>query len=113
MARFGQVMLDAGRFAGRQVVPADYARAALSARVSTGGNGFPPGYGYQWWIGELAGERLPIASGNGGQRVIVDKKARMVTVITAGLYDSREQVEGPMQVFAAVLDALPEYASRK
>jgi CubicO group peptidase (beta-lactamase class C family) len=100
MARFGQLMLDDGRFAGRQIVPADYARASLSAQVSTGGAGFPPGYGYQWWIAQL-----PIASGNGGQRVIVDRERRMVTVITAGNYDSREQVEAPMRVFEAVVHA--------
>lgn len=101
MARFGQMMLDAGRFAGRQIVPADYARASLSAQVSTGGGGFPPSYGYQWWIAQL-----PVASGNGGQRIFVDRERRMVLVITAGNYDSREQVEAPMRVFEAVQGAL-------
>ena len=99
-ARFGQMMLDDGRFAGRQIVPAEHARDSLSARVSTGGRGFPPGYGYQWWIAHL-----PVASGNGGQRVLVDRERRMVVVITAGLYDSREQVEGPMRVYEAVMGA--------
>ena len=101
IARFGQMMLDDGRFAGRQIVPADYARASLSAQVSTGPGFFVPSYGYQWWIGEL-----PAASGNGGQRVLVDKQRRMVTVITAGLYDSREQGEAPMRLFEGVLGAL-------
>jgi AraC-like DNA-binding protein len=99
--RFGQLMLDGGRLAGRPLVPADYARESLTARVSTGGAGFPPGYGYQWWISDL-----PVASGNGGQRIVVDRARGMIVVITAGLYDSPRQVEAPMQVFEAVRDAI-------
>jgi CubicO group peptidase (beta-lactamase class C family) len=101
MARFGQMMLDGGRFAGRQIVPADYARASLEAQVALpGGFGGATGYGHLWWIG-----RFPVASGNGGQRVVVDRETRTVIVTTAGLYDSPKQGDVPMQVLAGVLAA--------
>jgi CubicO group peptidase (beta-lactamase class C family) len=101
LARFGQMMLDGGRFAGQEIVPADYARASLEARVALrGGFGGATGYGYLWWIG-----RFPVASGNGGQRVVVDSETRTVIVMTAGLYDSPKQGDVPMQVLAGVLAA--------
>lgn len=101
LARFGQMMLDDGRFAGREVVPADYARASVATQIATQGGGFPPGYGYLWWI---AG--LPAASGNGGQRVVLHKAARTVIVTTAGLYDSPQQGPVPQQVIESVLRAI-------
>ncbi|HTO06594.1 MAG TPA: serine hydrolase [Myxococcota bacterium] len=101
MARFGQMMLDGGRFAGRQIVPPDYARASLEAQVTLpAGFGGATGYGYLWWIGQL-----PVASGNGGQRIVLDRETGTVIVTTAGLYDSPRQGEVPMQVVAGVLAA--------
>ncbi len=100
MARFGQLMLDDGRWAGRQVVPASYARESLTEQVKTGSAFMPPGYGYQWWI---AG--LPAASGNGGQRILVSKPGRMVVVMTGGLYDSPQQGPAPMKVMEGILRA--------
>ena len=100
LARFGWMMLDDGRFAGRQVVPADYARASLQAQVDTRG-GFSRSYGYQWWIGDL-----PLAIGNGGQRIAVDREARMVIVVTAGDYDSPRQGIAPMLLIQEVRRAL-------
>ena len=82
LARFGQLMLDGGAFAGRQIVPADYARASLEPLVETHG-GFAPSYGYQWWVGGI-----PLALGNGGQRVALLGRARTVIVAHAGAYDS-------------------------
>jgi CubicO group peptidase (beta-lactamase class C family) len=101
MARFGQLMLDGGRFAGRQIVPEGYARASLAPQVALGGSfGAASHYGYLWWIG-----RLPVASGNGGQRVVVDAATRTVIVVSAGLYDSPKQAEAPNHVLAGVLAA--------
>ncbi len=101
MARFGQMMLDLGRFAGRQIVPADYARASLEAQISTGPDGFIPSYGYLWWIGDG-----PFAMGNGGQRVYVDRGRRTVIVLTAGIYDSPEQGVAPKRVVDEVRRAI-------
>jgi CubicO group peptidase (beta-lactamase class C family) len=100
MARFGQMMLEDGRFAGRQIVPAAYARASLDPQVDTGGS-LTPRYGYQWWVADL-----PLAIGNGGQRIAVDREHRMVIVVTAGNYDSREQAAAPAGVIQGVRAAV-------
>jgi CubicO group peptidase (beta-lactamase class C family) len=109
IARFGWMMLDDGRFAGRQIVPASYARAALEAQVSTDG-GFTQSYGYLWWIqptSTAAGEvDLALALGNGGQRIAVDRRATLLVVVTAGNYDVREQGDGAMRVIDTVERAL-------
>ena len=100
IARFGQMMLDAGAFGGRQIVPADYARASIAPTVSTAG-GFTPSYGYQWWIGGI-----PLALGNGGQRIALLGWKRTVIVVTAGEYDSPTQGVGPTRAIEAVVAAL-------
>ena len=110
MARFGQMMLDDGRFAGRQIVPAAYARASLSRRVATRSE-IADGYGYLWWIVALprdvaGGGDLPVAVGNGGQRIAVLRSARLVVVTTAGAYDERDQHAGPRDAILAVLRAV-------
>jgi CubicO group peptidase (beta-lactamase class C family) len=100
MARFGQLVLDDGRFGERQLVPADYLRAALSPQVKTGWEAIPS-YGYQWWISQL-----PFAMGNGGQRIVIDRQHRLVLVVTAGNYDSPTQGDAPVRVIGAVLGAI-------
>jgi CubicO group peptidase (beta-lactamase class C family) len=100
MARFGQLMLDEGRFGERQLVPADYVRAALTPQVKTGWKQIP-GYGYQWWVAEH-----PFAMGNGGQRIFVDRADRLVVVITAGNYDAIDQGASPARVIAGVLGSI-------
>ncbi|MER2177265.1 MAG: hypothetical protein ABS955_06145 [Stenotrophomonas maltophilia] len=39
-------MLAEGRWQGRQLIPARYVRAMLSAQATTGDGS---DYGYQWW----------------------------------------------------------------
>jgi CubicO group peptidase (beta-lactamase class C family) len=109
MARFGWMMLEGGRFGGRQIVPEDYARASLTRQEETK-SFIAPGYGYQWWVNDvgppLGLREVPTANGNGGQRIFVLAKERMVVVTTAGMYDSPKQAEGPYQVLKAVLAAV-------
>ena len=100
MARFGQLMLDEGRLGDRQLVPADYVRAALSPRVKTGWEEIP-GYGYQWWVAEH-----PFAMGLGGQRILVDREDRLVVVVTAGNYDAADQGTPPMRVISGVFGSI-------
>jgi CubicO group peptidase (beta-lactamase class C family) len=105
MARFGWMMLEAGRFGGRQILTPGYVRASLSAQVDTGGS-LAPRYGFQWWIAESPGAReVPMAIGNGGQRIALFPQDRMVVVVTAGAYDRADQGVGPAEAMRAVLAA--------
>lgn len=108
LARFGWMMLDGGRFGGRQIVPADYARVSVARQLETH-SFIAPGYGYQWWVTEVgppeARRDVPAAIGNGGQRIFLLAEERAVVVVTGGMYDDPNQGEGPLQVLEAVLEA--------
>ncbi|MBN9407839.1 MAG: serine hydrolase [Burkholderiales bacterium] len=84
MARLGRLVLDGGRWQGRQIVPQAWVGAAMTPCM-TGG------YGYQWWMGRIQVEGRPVlwqgALGNGGQRVFLGPALDLVVVATAGEYD--------------------------
>ena len=88
LARLGELVRGGGRWQGRQLVPAGYVQAMLSAqaRADDGSD-----YGYQWW-----GLKLPVdgqqrtvwtMSGNGGNYVFVMPEKRLVAVITSSAYN--------------------------
>ena len=73
MAKIGQLMLQNGRWEGRQVVPSDWIEE--STRVYANGD-----YGLYWWVNEE--NRVFRASGAGGQIIFVDKPNDLVIVFT-------------------------------
>lgn len=86
LMRLGRLVLDEGRWQGRQVVPRDYVRAATSRQ---GPSDLPPrgrkelwGYGFLWWTASTPGDDLPAfyAAGYGGQFVYVVPSLRFVLV---------------------------------
>lgn len=76
LARFGQVYLNEGCWANREIIPMEWVRESTRAHTSTGRG---PDYGYLWWVardGELfAGTECPDGSfaayGYGGQCLLV------------------------------------------
>lgn len=88
-ARLGQMMLDQGKFNGRQVLPADWVRQA-TAITSTADVGAPPvpadvtspfaraGYGFQVWTLDDTGAYM--ALGLQGQFIYVHPATRTVIV---------------------------------
>ncbi|MBP7565744.1 MAG: serine hydrolase [Burkholderiaceae bacterium] len=85
MVRIGRLMLDGGRWQGRQLVPQDWVRAAVTPCVAGAE------YGYQWWAGRIHVDGRPVgwqgALGNGGQRVFLVPALDLVVVATAGEYN--------------------------
>jgi hypothetical protein len=84
MARLGQLFLERGRWAGRQIIPEAWLRTATRAHVElTGGKDH---YGYYWWVSaELPG--LFEAVGRGGQRITVWPAKELVLVYTGGGFE--------------------------
>ena len=94
MARFGQCLLDGGKFGGRQVIPADWVAEMTARQVESSfpginsveaerrgmdhNNHWRQGYGYQMWRCMDGGVR---ADGARGQFIILlpDKDAVIVT----------------------------------
>jgi CubicO group peptidase (beta-lactamase class C family) len=88
-ARLGQMMLDQGKFNGRQIVPAEWVRQS-TAMVPNADPGTPPpppevtdpfarsGYGFQWW--KLDDTGAYTALGLQGQFIYVHPATRTVIV---------------------------------
>jgi CubicO group peptidase (beta-lactamase class C family) len=88
LARLGRLVLDHGRWRGRQLVPEAWIAASLQPRRDTGFDGM--GYGYFWWTGTAPWQGRTVAwaaaFGNGGQRLFVVPALDLAVVITAGAY---------------------------
>lgn len=104
LAHFGQLHLDDGRVDGRQVVPADWVRAATTRHVDVPDpfEDWQQGYGYLWWT---AAADTYAATGRGGQLVLVLPEPGLVVAATADLPDAtaadaatfvRERVVAPL-----------------
>jgi CubicO group peptidase (beta-lactamase class C family) len=88
LARFGQLYLQKGRWAGRQILPADWVTESTRAHTDDGDG---TGYGYMWWTyqaGSVFTARYPHlgrytfyrALGTGEQGVWVIPDAELVVI---------------------------------
>lgn len=88
LARFGQLVLDGGRWQGQQLVPQDYIEAMVRAQAATADGS---DYGYQWWGLKLevrgSSRTVWAMSGNGGNYVFVLPEHRAVAVVTSQAFN--------------------------
>jgi len=106
LTRIGQMVLQNGQWNGHAVVPAAWIDAVSQERVRIDG---PLRYGYQWYLGTLAGGggRWLGAMGNGGQRLFVIPGLDLLLVTTFGNYDQPDQWKPPLALLLeTVLPAL-------
>lgn len=88
LMRLGRLMLDGGRWEGRQVVPQQYLREATTRQVASDVTPRGPaalwGYGYLIWLASTPGDNLPAfyAAGYGGQFIYVVPALELVVVAT-------------------------------
>ena len=109
LAKFGQLIVDGGRWHDRQIVSADWVRAMSRVHAQTP---FDADYGYQMWRFPFeAGDRQVHAwamSGNGGNSVFVVPESQLVVVITRTRYNQRGMHAESQTLFADyVLSAMP------
>jgi CubicO group peptidase (beta-lactamase class C family) len=100
LARIGELLLSYGERRGRRIVPAGWIRTMLEPRLHTDGGA---GYGYQWYVGTVAGHRAFSAIGNGGQRLVVFPGLDLTVAIAAGNYDHPEQGRTPNAVLEQIV----------
>lgn len=102
MAKIGLLMLNQGNWKGQQIVSRQWVAESLSPQVKAHG-GFA-GYGYQWWIFNYGwneeSHNIPIAMGNGGERIFVLAELDTVVVITAGNYNDFRRSAISDEIFA-------------
>ncbi len=86
IARFGQLYLQKGVWAGQRILPEAWVEAATSKQVSNGdsttASDWAQGYGYQFWRNSYGGYR---GSGLFGQYCIVLPEQDAVLALTAGI----------------------------
>ena len=98
LARIGSLMLNSGKWQGKQIVPARWVEASLQRRHELGNPdwsiGGIYGYGYQWWHGRFDGfwgDYTAIAGvGYGGQRLFIVPQLDLAVTVFAGNYGKRD-----------------------
>jgi CubicO group peptidase (beta-lactamase class C family) len=100
MLKFGMLYLNNGKWNRKQIIPATLVDESMSAQIKTGENG---AYGYQFWIlkDTIPGEAIEIieASGNGGQKIAINKDKNLLIVVTAGNYDAHDLRKGSYDLY--------------
>lgn len=108
MARIGQLVLDGGRWNGRQIVSKAWIDGSTAPLVQATDD---QGYGYLWWTGRSAAHGRTVgwigALGRGGQAIRIVPELDLVVVVTAGYYQdySPRAFRTQYSVFADVLKA--------
>ncbi len=90
LAKMGQLVLDGGRWEGKQVISADYIKAMTSPHAQARDDAE---YGYLWWHFHFDVDGKDVAawsmSGNGGNYVLFVPQWRLVAVVTSKAYNQR------------------------
>ena len=112
ISRFGQCLLDGGRYNGEQVLPEGWTELATREHIAnyTGapepGNEWAQGYGFQFW--RCIGGRYR-GDGAMGQLCLVDEAHDAVLAVTCGTGDMGEEYRLIREYLIPALDgALPE-----
>lgn len=100
MAKMGQLLLDTGRWAGRQILPAKWTEEMMTVHVEK------EGYGYQTWRCEHP--RTMRGDGAHGQFIIVMPDEDMVAVITQCCNTLPPGVEERRLLFEELLPTLSD-----
>lgn len=90
MLTFGELYVNEGRVAGRELLPASWIERTFVGRGRSRW-GSDREYGYGWWIRELAGHDTFYAWGYGGQFIFVVPSLELVVVTTSRSDVSRER----------------------
>lgn len=115
--KLGQVMLDGGRWNGRQIVSAEWAKRSTSPLVTIGDRP----YGYLWWLTDYPYKdrkvRAFYAAGNGGQIVMGIPELDLLIAFFGGNYNDRalfipQRVYVPEQILPAVSDDVSARGTR-
>ena len=90
MAKIGQLILNNGKWNEKQVVSEKWIKESTAPKTKITGID----YGYLWWnIPFKAKEKMivsKVATGNGGQYIMVLPELDIVAVFTGGAYNSQE-----------------------
>jgi CubicO group peptidase (beta-lactamase class C family) len=88
MVKFGNLILNKGKYNGKQVVPETWISAMTTTKISTDNDVlYGPEYGYQIWIGNSSGHKYLMAMGWGGQFIFIVPDQNLVVTATCWTSD--------------------------
>lgn len=109
MVGLGRLVLAGGRHGDRSLVPAGWLADMQRPRVADTGQGL--GYGWQGWVGRIAGG--PAAGtgwfaglGNGGQVLMVVPSLDATIAVTAGRYNTAARGAPSLAICRRVIEAM-------
>ena len=110
-ARIGQMVLDSGKYNGKQIVSYAYLSQALARDtfLIDENKETVDYYGYQWWIVDYKGMKIPFARGILGQYIFVIPQLNAVVVRLGHKRDTFYKNNMPLDVYTyldAALDIL-------
>ena len=92
MAKIGQMMLNNGKYNGKQIVSEKWITESTKNHVFDKLNPLGSGYGYQWWLGEISinGQEIKtyFAQGRGGQCIFIVPRMKVTAIFTSQLLDN-------------------------
>jgi CubicO group peptidase (beta-lactamase class C family) len=109
LAKVGQLVLQDGASADRQLVPSAWIRSSLTSHVATGarlGSVGSLSYGYLWWLTTLRGHAVAFAWGYRGQFVFLVPDLQLVVVATSALDAPLPSDEEAAGVFTLIVDGV-------
>jgi CubicO group peptidase (beta-lactamase class C family) len=89
MIKIGRMVLNGGKYAGRQIVPEKW--LVDSFRSYTQSNNNSSYYGYMWWKQSIKGYQVLFACGYGGQYIFIVPELESVVVVTSYLEYATEE----------------------
>jgi CubicO group peptidase (beta-lactamase class C family) len=107
MAKIGYLFLRNGEWDGQQIIPADYAQAAIGNQINTPWDG--TNYGYYWW--RIEDINFSFALGFGGQYIMVMPDKDLIVVANGVMIeDVRVPLNGYPMFFASAFLTTAEQA---
>ena len=102
MAKLGQLILNNGWWNGESIIPEQWIKDSVSAKIKFPDNFYDDYYGYFWWRQEFTVNDQTInsihAAGYGGQHIYIIPEFNLVLIFTAGNYDSVQLSNKPEQL---------------
>lgn len=114
MAKIGLLLANKGAWRGRQILPAELVEEAVKAHIDiprtaeAAALGDRLGYGYQIWLPSflIDGRRTDLIQleGNGGQFVLIDRRADLMVVTTGGDYYRKDLQKWPEDIYPDIVE---------
>lgn len=112
MLKFGILYMNKGVWKGVQIVPKQWVKDSISAKVKRQGLWDNGDYGYQFWLfyGSIHGEKTTISAaiGSGDQCIYMDKKHRLLFVSTAGNYPPAKPELKAFDILKKIYESFPK-----